>query len=116
MAVHIVKNPLKKKSLSTLAAEDFGDMVKGVVDVQHGIMTLGGELHVDGETLLMEQEGSLREHTWGINIYPNKPRSEWLEFDSLVNLKPSFGNRSRRVENEGLQKEIVDIVNKLILD
>lgn len=98
----------------TIANEDFGDMVKGVVDIEQSIMTLGGELHVDGETILMEQASSLREHTWGINIYPSKPRSEWLEFDSMVNLKPALGNRSRGVENEEVQRKILAVVNKLV--
>lgn len=116
MSTHLIQEPISKETLTIIANEDFGDMVKGVVDVQQGIMTLGGELHVDGETMLMEQTGSLREHTWGINIYPGKSRVEWLEFDSMVNLKPAHGNRSRGVENKETQSKIRKILDKLIPD
>ena len=57
-----------------------------------------------------EEEGSQRKDTWGINIYPNKPESEWIEFDSMVNLKPNLGNRSRDVENPETRKNILNIV------
>jgi hypothetical protein len=116
MSAHLIQEPISKETVAAIAGEDFVDMIKGVVDVAQGIMTLGGELHVDGETILMEQAGSLREHTWGINLYPAKPKSEWLEFDSMVNLKPAQGNRSRGVESEAIQNKIFEIVNMLIVD
>ncbi len=113
MEIRIIKEPISREELKQIAQEGFGYLVKAVVDIKQGIMALGGELHADGEVLLSEQ-GSKREYTWGINIYPEKSEEEWIEFDSMVNLKPSFGNRSRGVENEKVQQEIRDIVRKLI--
>ncbi len=114
MSVHIIKESISKDTLATIANEDFGDMIKGVVDVVQGIMTLGGELHIDGETTLISQEGSLREHTWGINLYLGKSHTDWLQFDSMVNLKPALGNRSRGVEKEEVREKIRNIVDKLL--
>ncbi len=114
--MRIVKNPIKKTELLEIASEKFGDIVKVVVDVEQEIMVIGGELHADEEVLLMENEGSKRENTWGINIYPKKPEKEWIEFDSLINLKPAFGNRSRGVENAKIKEKIKQIVKKLIID
>lgn len=99
-----------------MANEEFGDLVKAVVDVQQEIMAIGGELHADEETLLSEQHESKREDTWGINLYPKKPESEWIEFDSMVNIKPQHGNRSRDVENLEIRETIKKIVKKLILE
>lgn len=99
-----------------MANEDFGDIVKAVVDVTQEIMAVGGELHADEEVLLSEEEGSKREDTWGINLYPKKPENEWIEFDSMVNIKPHFGNRSRDVENMAIREKIKEIVKKLVIN
>lgn len=79
-------------------------------------MAVGGELHADEEVLLSEQEGSKREDTWGINFYPKKSSADWIEFDSMINLKPHFGNRSRDVEDKAIREKITVIVNKLVTD
>jgi len=116
MEVKIIKTPITKKYLQELAKEGFGVLVKVVVDIEKEILAINGELHADEETALMEQEGSNREHTWGINIYPEKSGEDWIEFDSMINLKPAFGNRSRGVTNPEIQKRIMNIVHKLIID
>lgn len=98
-----------------MAKGQFGDLVKAVVDIERGIMAVGGEMHADEETILMEQESSKREYTWGINLYPEKNKEEWIEFDSIINIKPSYGNRSREVDNLEIRTKIKNIVNKLII-
>lgn len=114
MAIVVVKNDISKENLVQAAKEPFGDMVKAVVDVRQGIMAIGGELHADEEVVLSEQEGSKREDTWGINIYPEKSGEEMIEFDSMVNIKPAYGNRSRNVEDPALRAKIISIVSKMI--
>jgi len=114
MEIKIVKAPINKKELIDIAKGQFGDLVKAVVDVEQGIMAVGGEMHADGEVILMEQEGSKREDTWGINLYPDKTDEDWIEFDSVINLKPSFGNRSRGVDNPETQEKIRKIIEKLV--
>lgn len=115
MAIKIVKEPIGRKELEEIAKEEFGDVIKAVVDVEQEIMAVGGELHADEETLLMEEENSKRENTWGINLYPKVSGDDWLEFDSMVNLKPAHGNRSRGVENPGTRESIKKIVKKLVI-
>ncbi len=116
MEIKIVKGSINKKELIDVAKGQFGDLVKAVVDVGQGIMAVGGEMHADEEVMLMEQESSKREHTWGINLYPEKSREELIEFDSIINIKPSYGNRSRDVENPKTREQIKIIVNKLIVE
>lgn len=114
--IKIVKNSISREELLQIAKEGFGDLVKAVVDIEQKIMAVGGELHADGEVELMEKCGSKRENTWGINIYPKKPDDEWIEFDSMINIKPSLGNRSRDVESLETKGIIKKIVGKLITD
>lgn len=115
MEIKIVKNPISKKELINIAKKQFGDLVKAVVDVEQGIIAVGGELHADGEVALIEKEESNREQTWGINLYPKKQKEEWIEFDSIINIKPSFGNRSREVENPETREKIKKIIQNLII-
>lgn len=98
-----------------MAKEEFGDIVKAVVDVEHEIMAIGGELHSDEEVLLTEEEEARREYTWGINLYPKKSEVEWIEFDSMINIKPAFGNRSRGVEDQATRTRIRQLVKKLVI-
>lgn len=98
-----------------ISEQRFGDMVKGVVDVELGLLALGGELHADEEAELLER-GSKQENLWGINIYHALPKEEWIEFDSMINIRPGQGNRSRSVEDEDMQNKIIEIVNNLIGD
>src|SRR3989344_2028165 len=116
MSIKIIKDNISIAELKEIAKEEFGDVVKAVVDIEQEIMAVGGELHADEEVLLMDQEDSKRENTLGINIYPNRPKENWVEFDSMVNLKPASGNRSRDVENSEIKGRICEIVRKLILD
>lgn len=114
MLIKIIKNKISKSELAEIAKNQFGDLVKAVVDVEKEIMAIGGELHADGEALLL-QEGSQQKYLWGINFYPDKLEEEWIEFDSMINIRPSQGNRSRGVESLETQRKIRDIIDKLIL-
>jgi hypothetical protein len=109
----IISAPISAQRLSEIADRRFGDMVKAVVDTERRVVALGGELHSDEELALIEQ-GSEQVNLWGINIYPDKPRSEWVEFDSLINIRPRLGNRSRSVEDAATGILICEIVDSLV--
>ena len=109
----IITEPISAQKLADIAAEEFGDMVKGVVDTNLRVLALGGGLHSDEEAVLLER-GSKQADLWGINIYPEKPRSEWVEFDSMINIRPRAGNRSRGVEDAATRQVILEIVDLLV--
>lgn len=113
MTIEILHRPTTRARLSSLAEGQFGDMVKAVVDVERRVMAIGGELHSDEEAALIE-DGSAQEHLWGINLYPGEQDDAWLEFDALINVRPSQGNRSRDVEDSGLRDRIRQIVTGLV--
>jgi hypothetical protein len=113
MPMSVITTPLKKSELEELAKEQFGDLVKAVVDIERGIMAIGGELHSDEEALLLEN-GSKQKDLWGINIYPDNAGEEFIEFDSMINLRPSQGNRSRDVTDPLARQKIREIIKKLV--
>ncbi len=65
------------------------------------------------KVILLEQ-GSRQEDLWGINLYPGKSPEEWTEFDSLINVRPSRGNRSRGVEDPAIRVKILEIIGNLV--
>lgn len=112
--VQIVHEKISIEELKIMAEKMFGDFVKAVVDIEKEIMAVDAELHADAEGLLLEH-GSQQEHLWGINIYPEMENESLIELDSMINLRPSMGNRSRGVEDPVMRKKIRNIVNKLII-
>jgi len=113
MTIRVVRDTVSRDELTEIAKQQFGDMVKAVVDVEQGIMAIGGELHSDEEAMLLDQ-GSAQRHLWGINLYPDKPLDEWIIFDSMINVRPSGGNRSRYVESSEIRESVTRIVNRLV--
>jgi len=109
----IIDKKISEKELQEMAKKSFGNLVKAVVDIEKEIMAVDAELHSDEEELLLKQ-GSLQENLWGINLYANEPPDKIIEFDSMINLRPSFGNRSRGVDDPKIRKRIIEIVQKLV--
>lgn len=109
----IVTKTLSLEELKQMAAATFGDLVKAVVDIDRELIAVDGELHSDLEALLLE-DGSKQKSLWGINFYPEMQGDEFIEFDSMINMRPSQGNKSRGVQNKELHDKIVALVGKRI--
>jgi hypothetical protein len=110
----IVEKRIRTKELKEMSSKMFGNLVKAVVDIENGILVVDAELHADEEAYLL-QLGSKQENLWGINIYPELPVGDRIEFDSMINLRPSCGNNSRGVENEEIRTKILKITNSKII-
>jgi hypothetical protein len=113
MKVVTEQDPISVEEIRRMAAARFGDFVKAVIDVERRIMIVDAELHADEEAELLAG-GSRQQHLWGINLYPDLAESEWLEFDSMINLRPSFGNRSRGVDDHATRERIAAMVIELV--
>ena len=109
----ILRTPISRQELLRIAEQSLGDLVKAVVDIEKKIMGVGGDLHSDEEALLLDA-GSRQQDLWGINLYPVLEGDAMIEFDSMINLRPSQGNRSRGVESDAIRRRIVEVVNFLI--
>src|SRR3989338_10812109 len=99
MAVHIIDKKIGRALLEKYAKEDYGDMIKGVVDLTRGIIALGGELHADAEEILLE-DGSKQEDLWGFNIHLDKSGEERIEYTSFINIRPRHNNHSNLIKDE----------------
>ena len=109
----IITETLSINDLKKMAADMFGDIVKAVVDIDRELIAVDAELHSDLEARLLEDR-SQQKHLWGINLYPEASGDEFIEFDSMTNVRPSQGNRSRGVEDEAIRNKIIQIVGKRI--
>ncbi len=107
-------NRIKLDDLSKMAEDMFGDLVKAVVDVARNMMVVDAELHADEEALLIAH-GSDQTDLWGINLYPGLEGDDFVEFDSMINLRPSRGNRSREVEDPAIRENIRRIVHDVVI-
>jgi len=107
----ILDQKVEREELARLVQDHFRDMVKYVVDVQRGIVALGGELHADAEQLLLDS-GSRQSDLWGANYYPGRGPDECIEFTALINIRPSQGNRSMEIGDP----KVRDVVRRVTLD
>ncbi|MHB8443111.1 MAG: DUF5674 family protein [Patescibacteria group bacterium] len=98
------------KELTNMAHEMYGNLVKAVVDIEGELLVVNLEMHVDGEQFLLEN-GSKQKDIWGINLYPEKFNTDkFVEFDSMINIRPSQNNISRNIENEKIRQLILDLI------
>lgn len=111
--MRVLDQVIKTAELKKIANATFGDMVKAVVDVDRELVAIDAELHSDLEALLMEK-GSRQNSLWGINLYPEMTDSDFVEFDSMINVRPSQGNRSRGVDSADIRTKIIQVVSKWI--
>ena len=109
----ILSEPIVLSEVAALLGS-YGDFVKAVVDVSNRVMVVGGELHADDEAVLLDS-GSRQEDLWGINLYPADDQEDWIEFDSMINIRPRQDNRSRGVEDRATRRLIREIVNLLVV-
>ena len=113
MGTILVDKPISRQELRAAARPYYEAVVKAVVDIERGIMAIGGELHADEEKFLLERD-SEQQHLWGINLFTELDLPDMVEFDSMINLRPSQNNRSRGVEDAATRERIIDIVRSLV--
>jgi len=100
--------------LTDMAQKMYGNLVKGVVDIQKKLLVVDVEMHVDAEQYLLEN-GSVQNDLWGINLYPEKfGTDEFIEFDSMINIRPRQQNMSRGIEDEDVRNQIIALVSDKI--
>lgn len=115
MSIRIIKEKIIREELEEIAKQNYGDMAKGVVDIEKEIIALGGEFHSDANIFLIEKEGSNQRNIWGFNIFFKRPKEKWIKFVSLINIKPADNNFDMEIQNPEIKEKIKQIVNKLII-
>ncbi len=105
----IIKQKASEEILKKVA-EDLDGYVKVVVDIHRKILSAGGKLHVDGEKILL-QDGSKQSDVWGGGL---DLETGSVDFDSMINLRPSQENRSREVLNLDVRRQMEIIIRELL--
>lgn len=111
--IKILESKIGINEVKEFAELWYGTMIKGAVDVESGRVALGGDYHIEDAELLTST-GSKLEDVWGFNIRFEEDPDGVLEFDSMVNIKPNFGNRSRNIGNPEVVKQATAIIKKYI--
>ena len=113
MDIKIINKKITESELREIAKDFYGEMVKGVVDIEREILVMGGEYHMDANTVLIENE-SKQQNIWGFNWYFNKKGDERIEYVSLINIRPAQGNRTMEVQDESLRDKMKLIILKYL--
>ena len=90
--------------------QEYEDMIKIVVDIRRHILSGGGEMHADCESVLLD-DSSEQDDLWGANWYPNEQR---IEFESLINIRPRLGNRNILIQDENLRKQVESVTREIL--
>lgn len=114
MIIKVIEDKISLDELRGLAKEYYIDMVKGVVDIEKGTIAFGGEYHVDANVEILKS-GSKQIDVWGFNIYLDKSRDEWVEYISLINIRPEAGSKSMEVKDEAVREKMKKIIDSKIL-
>jgi len=109
----IVSSQISRTDLAVWSEDQFGDWIKGVVDVSRAIMAVGGDLHADDAALLLA-DGSRLQDLRGISLNSTDEGPDWIEFDSMINIRPRDGNRSRSVDDKETRARIRNVVDALV--
>lgn len=97
-----------------LCQAHFDTMLKFVVDIQRHCLSVGGEMHSDGESVLLAN-GSRQSDLWGGNLYPWNPPEGRIEFTSFINIRPTDDNSDMEIRNPEVRRTIEDLVGSLLL-
>ena len=112
-AIIITDRKVDRAELARLVRERFGDMVKFVVDVRRRVVAVGGELHADGESLLLE-EGSAQDDLWGANYYPGRGPADCFEFTALINIRPARDNPSMEIADPTIRDLVREVASTVL--
>ena len=109
----IIQTPIPKPDLIKESVNFIDEnTIKAAVDIERELLAVDAPMHYDCEQLLLES-GSNQADIWGINLYlDNDNIDDLVEFDSMINIRPAQGNRSRDVEDPEVQAKIKAVVSK----
>lgn len=89
-------------------------LVKADVDLSKKIVIVDMAMHAEGEAYLMER-GSKQKDLWGINLHPGEYGSDdFIEFDSMINVKPWQNNSSKDILDEKVRQKIKILVDEVV--
>ncbi len=109
----LIDKNISMSELKIMSKKMFSGLVKAVVDIKKEVMVVDADMHADEEKYLIELE-SKQNDLWGINLYPDQKDEDFIEYDSMINVRPRINNFSRGISDEKIKQKIIEIVNKLV--
>ncbi|MFH0755408.1 MAG: DUF5674 family protein [bacterium] len=113
MKIKIINKKITNSELRELAKDFYGEMIKGVVDIEREILSMGGEYHIDANMVLIKNK-SKQENIWGFNWYFDKIADEQIEYISLINIRPAQNNRVMEIQDKTLRDKMKSIILKYL--
>jgi hypothetical protein len=107
--IHLLREPTSPTQIQEML-EEYDKMIKIVVDIRRRVLSGGGEMHSDCESVLLE-DGSEQDDLWGANWYPAEQR---IEYESLINIRPRMGNRNVLIQDEDIRRQVESITRELL--
>lgn len=107
--IHLLRELTSSTQIQEMLQE-YDKMIKIVVDLRRRVLSGGGEMHSDCESVLLE-DGSEQDDLWGANWYPSEQR---IEFESLINIRPRLGNRNVMIQDENIRGQVESITRELL--
>jgi hypothetical protein len=105
--MRFIDRPLSLEEISSLEKES-GDYLKLTIDVENGWLVAGGELHADGEKLLLEK-GSKQDNIWGGGINLS---GKQIDTVAIINLRPRLNNDNLEILNLQIREKFLNIVKE----
>ena len=109
----ILNSKITRQELIEKYLTCFKTVTKVVVDIEKRVLAIDAELHSDLEACLIEH-GSNQENLWGINLYPKKPKDDFIEYTALMNIRPHQNNRSMEIEDINIKEKIKNIIDSFV--
>lgn len=107
--IHLLKETATATQIQEML-EEYDKMIKIVVDIRRRVLSGGGEMHSDCESVLLE-DGSEQDDLWGANWYPAEQR---IEYESLINIRPRLGNRNVLIQDENIRGQVESVTRGLL--
>lgn len=109
-----IDDTISIEDLKAMSERMYGSLVKAAVDLERNILVVDMDMHADGEAFLLDG-GSKQENLWGINLHPDEyGTDEFVEFDSMINIRPRQQNPSRDVLDNLVREKIIKIVSEKV--
>lgn len=113
MDPRILRESVSAQAWEHLSAPPEEELVKAVVDTNRSLVAIGGELHADGEQLLLD-DGSKQEHLWGVNIFPKRAAAAQIDYESMINIRPRAGNHSMQIQDPARRDAVHTILCRFL--
>ena len=114
MNIIVVDDKISLEELRKIGKEFYTGMIKGVADIERRIVAFGGQYHIDANMILIEN-GSEQKNLWGFNVNFDEPKDSWIEYTSLINIRPAVGNKNMEVQDKNIREKMKKIINSKIV-